>query len=402
VPSDVVPIPPSPPGKKPRLLDAHGNDVTPSTEPEPLLAIDRMLVIQVSPDEVLGTSVVLHGACFGTMADLATSRTCVDTENVLVPVAPAPLSTDTTLPAVSLQGGFGGAIPCTATPRGPQSAPDGTPLYDEEVCVAGGTYIFGSYPALTPQRVVTVQPFLMNKYEVSVGRFRDAVSRGLTWGLTPVANDLPLPSSVIQTNYAIQFDHSNCTYSDRPMGRETYPLSCIIWSDARAFCQFEGADLPDEVQFEWVAAAAERASKTLYPWGGPEVDSLPCTRGNFGRCWADYGTPGQCTSFGFGPSPVDHDDHPGGDVSVGFGIVDLGYNVSEYMLDSYDELDRRCWMEQPILASACQDPKSDAHSTRGGGWLSDSASGEYVFRGNTPPQDIGVDLGFRCVRKGTP
>jgi formylglycine-generating enzyme required for sulfatase activity len=401
-PSQIVPTPNPPAGDTPRLFDAQGNDVTPSTEPEPLLAIDRLLLIDVSPNEVLGASVVLHGACFGTMADLATSQTCVDTENVLVPVEPALLSSNTTPPTFSMQGSFGGTIPCTETPRGEHQAADGTPLYDEEVCVAGGTYVFGSYPSLTPQRIVTVEPFLMNKYEVSVGRFRDAVSRGLTWGSTPVANDSALPTRLSQTTFTSQADFTSCTYSDQPMGRETYPLSCVSWMDARAFCQFEGADLPDEVQFEWVVAAVARPFKTLYPWGGLPVDTIPCSRGIFGRGWADVETPGQCSSIGFGPAPVDQANHVGGDVSVGFGLVDLGYGVGELMLDSFHELDTRCWMEQPILASYCHDPESTVQVTRGGAWDSPSPDAAYLFRGTSPQDEVGVDLGLRCVRKGAP
>jgi formylglycine-generating enzyme required for sulfatase activity len=400
LPSEIVPTPSPPKGDTPRLLDASGNDVTPTTEPEPLLAIDRLVHVTVTPNTVLGTSVILRGACFGTMADLATSQTCVDTENVLVPVAPAPLSAGTTLPSVSLQGGFGATIPCTLTPRAPHTAADGTPLFDEEVCVAGGTYVFGSYPDLAPQRIVTVAPFLMNKYEVTVGRFRDAVSRGLTWGHTPFANDSPLPTNVTQTSYMDQIDLGSCTYSDQPMGRETFPLSCITWDDARAFCEFEGADLPEEIQFEWVAAAAGRSFKTLYPWGGPPLDSVPCSRGDFARNWSNVLTLGQCASYGFGPLPVDAADHPGGDVSVGFGVVDLGYNVGEFMLDSYDELDTRCWMEQPIVASFCEDPKSNARVTRGGAWTSAGADAAYTFRGSSPADEGGVDVGLRCVRRG--
>jgi formylglycine-generating enzyme required for sulfatase activity len=401
-PSEIVSSPSPPPGNAPRLIDASGSDITPTTEPEPLLAIDRLVRVDVLPNEVKSTSVVLRGACFGTMADLAMSRTCVDTENVRIPVAPAPLSTNGPLPTVSLQGGFGGTIPCTATPRGAHVAADGTPLYDEEVCVAGGTYVFGSYPNLTPQRIVTVAPFLMNKYEVSVGRFRDAVSRGLTWATTPVANDTPLPTKASQTSFVGQADMNVCTYSDLAMGREAYPLSCISWDDARAFCAFEGADLPSEIQFEWVVAAAGRPFKTLYPWGGPPLDTIPCQRGDFARGWADLETLGQCASSGFGPAPVDQADHAGGDVSVGFGIVDLGYDLGELMLDTYDELDTRCWLEQPIAASSCEDPESRGRSTRGGSWVNDSASADYALRGSTPPKDIGVDIGLRCVRKPTP
>jgi formylglycine-generating enzyme required for sulfatase activity len=335
------------------------------------------------------------------MADIAKGLTCVDTENTLVPAASPTLAPGVALTTHSLHGTFGAPVPCTATPRGPHDARDGTPLYDEEVCVGGGTFVFGSYPGLTPQRIVTVAPFLMDKYEVSVARFRDAVRRGMPWACSPLANDRPYPAKATDSNLAQETNIPLCSYSHAPMGRETLPLNCIAWPDAKAFCEFEGGHLPSEVQMEWVMAAAGRVYKTIYPWGGPALDSVPCSRGDFGRGWIDLDSLGPCASFGFGPAPVAQSDKRGGDVSVGFGIVDLAYNVEEWMADSYDPLDSRCWMEQPIAATTCIDPGTPQKAIRGGSWTSRGDSGAYTIRYTAPTDDFSTELGLRCVREVT-
>jgi formylglycine-generating enzyme len=398
-PSQIVPPPSPPPGEAPRLLAPDGSDITPMTEPQPLLAIDYLVVIPVSRDVVQSANVVLRGSCFGTMADLLTRETCVDVENVIVPVTSAPLGKDLTLPTKSLEGSFGMEVPCTATPRGAHLGADGNPLYDEEVCVGGGTFVFGSYPGLSPERIVTVPPFLMDKYEVSVARWRDAMTRGLPPSETPLTNDAPLPT---MASYVTQADMPFCTYSDTPEGRESFPVNCIDWGDARAFCQFEGGDLPSEVQWEWVAAQAGRIEKTAYPWGGPDLESFPCSRGVFGRGYLNTCTPGACLSTGLGPASVADADHVDGDRSVGFDVVDLGGNVNELLLDSYDDLDSRCWLEQPILATSCQDPTNVFYSIRGGDWIHNADSAVYDARSDIPFDAIDTGAGLRCVRKATP
>lgn len=95
--------------------------------------------------------VLLHGACVGTMADVAGKRTCLDTEGPLV--APeAPLLDPNKEMSRSQQGTFGSPGPCTATPRPGSKAADGSPLYDEEVCVPGSLLAIGSQDgSLRPQ-----------------------------------------------------------------------------------------------------------------------------------------------------------------------------------------------------------------------------------------------------------
>ncbi len=394
-PSQVVPTPSPPPGEAPRLVATDGSDVTPTTEPQPLLAIDRLVLLRVSPGVVESASVVLRGVCFGTMADVAKGETCVDTENTRVPVTAATLGPDRPLPATSLQGTFGATVPCTAAPRGAHRAADGTPLYDQEVCIGGGTFVFGKYPDLSPERIVTVPPFLMDKYEVSVARWRQALAKGLVSTGTPVANDHSLP---LAADYESQSGQAFCTYSTTSEGREDFPVSCIDWTDARAFCKLEGGDLPSEVQWEWVVSSAGRAAKTAYPWGGPDECTFSCTRGDFARGYAGTEVAGQCLSTGLGPASVVDADHPDGDRSAGFGVVDLGFNLSEWLEDSADALDTRCWLGQPLMATACEDPEKGSRAVRGASWVDPSFDASYDDQSGVPASEYSTTVGFRCVR----
>jgi formylglycine-generating enzyme required for sulfatase activity len=398
-PSQIVETPSPPPGEAPRLIGSDGSDKTPATEPEPLLAIDALIQLTIPSDVVKLASVVLRGACFGTMANLLALETCVDTENVLVSVPSPALGTDLTLPTRSLEGHFGAPVACKATPRPNGVAPDGTPLYDEEVCVDGGTFVFGRYPNDFPERIAIVEPFLMDKYEVTVAAFRQALLHGLPSTDTPPENASPIPSTA---DYEAQAGLPFCTYSATPMGREDFPVSCLVWSAAQAFCQFEGGDLPSEVQWEWVVAAAGRTNKTVFPWGGPDEESFPCSHGDFGRGYVANETPGPCLAVGLGPAPVKGGDHPGGDRSVGFGLVDLGYNMMEWQKDEFQPLDSRCWMDQPLHATACSDPANVSHTVRGGSWHSEAFQAGYPGRSAAPSDASSTEAGFRCVRKAVP
>jgi formylglycine-generating enzyme required for sulfatase activity len=240
----------------------------------------------------------------------------------------------------------------------------------------------------------------MDKYEVSVARWRNAVKAGLVTGSTPLQNDGSIP---LATNCDAQDGEAFCTYSLSPMGREDFPVSCVNWVDARAFCLMEGGDLPSSVQWEWVAAAAGRPAKTAFPWGGADLCDFPCSRGDFGRGYVnECCAPGQCLSAGLGPASVIDADHENGDRSAGFGVVDLAFNLAEWVKDSSDDLDTRCWLEQPIHATACNDPANPERLTRGGSWQSPAFDGSYASPSGVPEYASTPEVGLRCVRQASP
>jgi formylglycine-generating enzyme required for sulfatase activity len=390
---------------QPRLV-LDGTDLTPPTEPAPLVTIDRLLLVRVPRDVHSGVHVVLHGACVGTMADFHGKRTCVDTENVRVTVTEEPTSTDTTLPATSLQGTWNPTARCTSTPRPPGHAADGTPLYDEEVCVDGAMFTFGSSNAFgigdsddLPARVAILPPFRMDRYEVTVARWREALAQGFqpyqSDPSTPVVNDAPLP-----TGNTAPGSPTLCTWSTVPQGREDFPLTCLFWPTARSFCQWLGGNLPTETQWEYVTADAGRPLPTPYPWGGDEYSGLLCSQAAYGR-GSDPLT-GACNGDGkhFGPLPVEALSGPGGDVSLQLGIVNLAGNVEEYMLDAFANLSSNCWAGQPLEDPACRVPAL-LNSLRGGSWIDPIQSVFAGYRSSQPILTASPEGGFRCVRPGT-
>jgi formylglycine-generating enzyme required for sulfatase activity len=394
-------------GDGPRLLASDGTDITPATEPQPLLTIDRLLLVTVTPGVVGSVRVVMRGACFGTMADLGGVRTCIDTENTLAPLTRAQIDPDRSTPASSLENTFGGLVPCTATPRSASTAPDGTPLYDEEVCVPGQGYVFGSLTYTgygegdaVPERVAIADPFRMDKYEVTVGRFRQALRDGFKPPSPLRTNNGAFPTVPSQTMSA---DPRYCTYSDQPMGRETYPMNCVDWPTARAFCQSYGGDLPLEVQWELATSLSGRPSKTPYPWGGDDLHAPTCDQAVFGRC-IEYSTNDKedCSSQGYGPMPVDARVHEGGDLSLGLGIADLAGSLGEWMADSSHSMGDNCWMTQPLHMPSCTDPNAVLTSIRGGDWATWGDQIDYGGRIGGKPTYAEPPNGFRCVRGGTP
>jgi formylglycine-generating enzyme required for sulfatase activity len=384
-PLDVSPPPPA--TNQPRLVDENGADVTPDSEPEPLLAIDRLVRVRAKPGVRGAVHVVLRGACAGTMADLAHDTTCIDTEDARVPVQEAPLEPETS--AASLVGAFGVQESCAGAPR------------EDEVCVPGSAFILGSTDGIftevsdVPERVALLASFFIDRHEVTVARYRAAVAAGFkSPDGTPYFNDGPLPT--LPTDYTTD---ALCTFSKAPIGREDYALSCISWTASRAFCRFFGGDLPSEAQWEYAAAVAGRPFRTRFPWGGPDATAPTCARAIWGRGEIELATQ-QCldpAGNGFGPQP--EGAREGQDVTPGLGVVNLGGGISEWTRDAFAPLTANCW-----AASSLEDPGCDTASgswiARGGSWREGAVSLYAATRQRAELENS--TLGFRCVRPGAP
>ncbi|HQY62099.1 MAG TPA: SUMF1/EgtB/PvdO family nonheme iron enzyme [Polyangiaceae bacterium] len=372
-----------------KRLVASGVDITPRSEPQPLLTIDRILRISLQPGRVGSARAVLRGACFGTMADLATGASCVDTENARVTPAASALDPDMSLPSVSLQGSFGAAEPCAGAPRA------------HEVCVPGGAFVFGNASEYgagdgdgVPERIARVSAFYMDRHEYTVGRWRplfDADPTGEPGQL--VGNDGPIASTSKN-----ELDRALCSASLSPRGREELALTCLTWPVARALCRLVGADLPTEVQWEYAAQVAGRAAKTVYPWGR---DAVTCERAVHGRLTG--GTLGRslCTERGAGPAPVDTAGAPGGDVTS-LGVVGLGGGVSELVRDAFFGYQSACWRSAGLLDPTCTPDAGPVRQVRGGNWASNAPSVASPRRQAVGIEEYAPTVGFRCVRPSDP
>jgi formylglycine-generating enzyme required for sulfatase activity len=407
------------PSPTPRLVHVGPNgapvDVTPSTEPLPSATVDRLVLVELTPGTRGAARVTLRGACSGTMAMLGTTAgtidpnvatTCVDTENVRVAVTPLNLDPDLTVASTSEQGAFGKSDPCA--PSEQSSA--------EVVCVPGGAFLFGGrdgnpnatdiYPSV-PQRTVVMPKLFIDKHETTVAQMRAAIAHGL-----------PTDSRALYVNDGAFWKSTSdpiadaCTYSTTPMGREELGVNCVSWRLARAYCQSRGGDLPTEAQWEYVASAAGRPFKALYPWGN---DDPTCARAAYDRL-EQPGDPTDCAlTLNLMPGPVapttddGHDGKPG-DVTP-IGVVGMAGGVSEWVLDSAAPFDGPCWRSQPLTSPRCWEENATHRSVRGASWgdgllppmsVRTAIPGEQGSAGITLAAPPDPAIGIRCVYAGAP
>jgi formylglycine-generating enzyme required for sulfatase activity len=173
--------------------------------------------------------------------------------------------------------------------------------------------------------LATVSAFRLDKYDVTVGRFRQFVNAllpadgGPGWTPAPgsgkhaylnggqgLANSASPgtyePGWVAADDGAIGVSRPllpyGCdmfaTWTDSPGTNENLPMNCINWYEAYAFCIWDGGFLPSET--EWEYAAAGGSQQREYPWGSTDPgtgNQYAIVGGPVGYC--DYPNAGGCT-----------------------------------------------------------------------------------------------------------
>jgi formylglycine-generating enzyme required for sulfatase activity len=301
----------------------------------------------------------------------------------------------------------------------------------------GNAYAPGDLPEGGPPGEAdpaTVSGFRLDKYEVTVGRFRQFVS-ALNSGYGPsigsgkhahLNGGLGLvDSSSYQSYQGTSYEDgwspgfilvnppidTTCewilspgdyiTFTTSPNGNEKLPVNCLSWSDAYAFCIWDDAFLPSEA--EWEFAAAGGGEQREYPWGpaDPGVDSQYAIYGCYynGSGFDDAGV-ASCTGV--------KNIAPVGTAALGAGLwghLDLSGNVSEWVLDTFPNANARAPYVNPCvncayLAPSYQAPMtqqnySNPHVARGSEFYYQNATAAYR---NTTTDDPSADTGFRCAR----
>ena len=269
-----------------------------------------------------------------------------------------------------------------------------------------------------PHRELKPEPFLISRYEVTVGEFKefvddtkyetDAEKKGYCKVQGNIVDDSERDSGFIQSVSSFLkglnkgdddkevkkstakrgrrfFEKSN-SYWDNPGFEQTenHPVVCVSWNDAQAYLKwlsgktYRNYRLPTEVEWEYAARAT---SSTKYSWG----DSLPVCDTN-AKNGANFDDGKQCGDSGT--------------VNVGsyqknkLDLYDMHGNVHEWVQDCSQKNER---YGDPTTIAV--EPKDCLQRiVRGGSWNSPADSLRSAFRGFYNQDTPASNTGFRVVR----
>ncbi len=298
--------------------------------------------------------------------------------------------------AVDAQGYGIQPLSCAGLPANCGSA--GNESCCASILVPGGTYYRSydgvdftdmSYPA-------TVADFYLDKYEITVGRFRAFVNAGMGTQASPPASGAGAHPLIANSGWDPSWDanlapdtaslesaikcFSSYTWTDLPGANENKPANCLTWWEAFAFCAWDGGRLATEA--EWNYAAAGGNEQRYYPW------SSPASSTTIDDTYAVY-CGGSCSIRNVGSKS------PKGDGK--WGHADLAGNVWEWGLDGWATL------SYPPDCDNCAKLAGTANRTIRGGCMGNPPSYlRAAYSDGNIPDFRTYAQGGRCVRLVSP
>ena len=303
-------------------------------------------ILLLGPDPLLGREEAAAAATATTQAEVVAALTAVAPT-----VTPTP--DPTTLP--------------TATP-----APFTTETGSQMLYIPGGIFRLGNEEGEAdeqPSLTVRLDPYYIDETEVTNRAYAQCVAAG--------ACDPPASNrSAFNPDY-----YESGQFSD-------YPVLYVNWHQAREFCEWRGARLPSEA--EWERAAGfdpEQGIKRQYPWG----DEFDGTLLNYcdANCYNgekqdptyddEYGDTAPVGTYPEGRSPL--------------GAYDMLGNVMEWTNDWYD----RNYYSYAPESNPLGPDEGFAKAVRGGSWLSSREELSVSARTFYDPNEVRTNIGFRCA-----
>jgi len=228
--------------------------------------------------------------------------------------------------------------------------------------VSAGAFMMGCAPndsscddTEKPYHEVYLDAYYIQKHEVTVAEYRECVNAGAC----------TKPRSKSNNSYC------NWGYGDR----DDHLINCVDWHQAKAYCEWIGARLPTEAEWE---KAARGTDGRKYPWGNAKATceyAVMDDGGNGcgrGRTWSVCSKPR-------GDSP--------------YGLCDMAGNVWEWVNDWYGEN----YYESSPRDNPWGPSSGSARVLRGGSWCNDPWDLRTSCRNRTAPSNRDTYLGFRCA-----
>lgn len=218
----------------------------------------------------------------------------------------------------------------------------------------------GYYLTETPQHPVNLDDYWIDETEITNAQYQICVAAGACKAPTTC-------------------DQGEPTFLD--LSKADHPVVCVDWYGAQDYCQWTGARLPTEAEWEY---ASRGPDSTIYPWGEPfDGEKL-----NYCDASCDQSHADEEFNDGYsGAAPV-------GSYLQGaswMGALDLAGNVFEWAAD---------WMG-PYSADRIKNPLgSEAGSEkilRGSSWFYHPSRARGAARDSAPPVMRLDYLGFRCA-----
>lgn len=381
-------------------------------------------------------STVAFVACVG--SDPVSSGPDASVTPIPTPTNDAAIAADSAVPPVVDAGGDTSAECVTATkecvgnkPRqclgGRWQAPT-TCTDDKPLCVGGECVtppscatLLGSCGASNPQNCcnapivegatfnrfnnaalpATVSSVRLDRYEVTVARFRAFVASGLgTQANPPKAGAGAHPkvlgsgwsagynASLLATTAALTTELTSCggfanaTYAAAGnVASNNKPINCVSWFEAEAFCIYDGGRLPSVAEVE--LATRGGVQQRPYPWGTEALDAT--------RLFYCSSNPNACTTPD-GGNILDVGSKPLG--GGRWGHQDLYGSMRDYGLDIYRPVPTAC-----VDCVQTDTGAATTHAALGGSWADGSTAWPGIFNvspttSTNPRTPAG---GFRCA-----
>jgi len=262
------------------------------------------------------------------------------------------------------------------------------------VSIPGGKFFMGSDDKADleferPAHQVTLAPYCVDKFEVTVERYKACSDKG-ECKRAPIANEWEGISEADKKSFDPLCNGRDAT------DKAKHPINCVDWNMADAFCKtaVPHGRLPTEAEWEFAARGPDGRK---FPWGDewPDAKYLnACDK----EClaWGKKNHVDETAMY------KDDDGYantaPVGSFPLGasrYGVEDVVGNVWEWTADWY----------APYTAVASVDPKGPAEEVagdgrviRGGAW-----NGAYpawvrpTFRYHDAPAKRSYGVGFRCA-----